>query len=113
MPWLFDIITLRFFVTPYVILLVYWFGAFVVPVAGWLAMRWLVTRMRRNELAASGMDKVGATLSQLDQDGGWRMVFWGGFAGAFLLLELLWRMLFEFLIAYYHIHDALMQLSRP
>jgi hypothetical protein len=32
------------------------------------------------------------------------------FTGVFLLMELFWRMLFEFLIAYLQIRDALLQM---
>lgn len=113
MQWLLDVITLRFFITPYVILLIYWFGALVVPLAGWLLWRWLLGKLRQQELAASGLDKLGATVNRVDQTGNLRWLFWGGFLLVFLLLELLWRMLFEFLIAYFHIHQALMQLSQP
>ena len=112
MQWILDVITLRFFITPYVILLIYWFGALVVPVAGWLLWRWLLGKLRQHDTTARGMDGLANTVAQLDQKGEWRWLFWSGFMLTFLLLELLWRMLFEFLIAYFHIHQALMQLSR-
>lgn len=112
MQWLLDVITLRFFITPYVILLIYWFGALVVPLAGWVLWRWLLGKLQQQEMAASGLEKLGDSVNRIDQNGTLRLLFWSGFVLVFLLLELLWRMLFEFLIAYFHIHQALMEISR-
>lgn len=112
MQWLLDVITLKFFITPYLILLIYWFGAFVVPVAGWLLCWWLLAKLKENEIASAGLDGLGNGIGQLPRSGQFKRYFWIAFTLVFLFMELLWRLLFEFLIAYFHIHDALMQLSR-
>lgn len=112
MQWLWELMTLKFLITPYIIVLVYWIGALLVPaLAGWLGW-YLMRTLQQSQTIHSGLESVNR---QLDNwlDRRWRRIgFWGVSIFAFLLGELLWRMLFEFLIIYYHIHDALMALTQ-
>ena len=112
MQWLLDVITLKFFITPYVILLIYWFGALIAPLTVWLGCRWLFNKMKENEIAAAGIDELNGFVGRLSRSHNLKLYFWTLFTLTFLLAELLWRMLFEFLIAFFHIHDALIELSR-
>ncbi|HVL00713.1 MAG TPA: DUF4282 domain-containing protein [Dongiaceae bacterium] len=112
MQWLLDVITLKFFITPYLIVLIYWFGALVVPLVVWLVCRWLLGKLREHELTATGLDSFNQGIDRLPRADQLRGYFWIAFTLGFLFLELLWRLLFEFLIAYFHIHDALIQISR-
>lgn len=106
-----DFLTLRFFVTPYVMVLVYWLGAFVAPLLAALFTAWIVSLLRQNDTSAAGIEKVSGWWNQWAYARHAKMVAILVFATIFLFLELVWRMLFEFLIALFHIHDALLTIA--
>lgn len=111
MQWLIDVITLRFFITPYLILLIYWFGAFVTPLFVWLASVWLLNKAKENEAVSAGLGGLGSFFEEMVNSRHVKKYFWLMFGLVFFFLELIWRLIFEFLIAYFHIHDALIQLT--
>ncbi len=111
MQTIFDFLTLKFFVTPYIMVLLYWLGAFVVPVLASLFTAWLVSWIRSHEAGASGIDSVNGWLNRMPYARSLKMVAGSVFVVTFLLLELVWRMLFEFLIALFNIHDALLTIA--
>lgn len=106
-----DIITLRFFVAPYLMLLIYWLGAFIAPLMAGLVTVWLAGKARDNSIASAGISGVSRLMARLPHSR--PLTFWlgGFFVMLFLLLELMWRVLFEFLIAIFHIHDALLEIA--
>lgn len=96
-----DLLTFRTFVTPSVLVAVYFLGAVSVPVFAWLLARRVVTALdARGErwpasspgLQAGARARTGALAVLL-----------------FVALELGWRMLFEFLLAYFQIREALVR----
>lgn len=111
MNLLLDIMTLRFFVTPYLILLIYWLGAFIVPFIAALACWWVAIRLKENKTTAAGINGFSRFLDGLTYARAIRFGLGIIFMLMFLFLELMWRIAFEFLIAFFHIHDALIQLS--
>jgi len=117
MDLLLDFLTLKIFITPYIILLVYWLGAFIVPAVVGLLTWWLygkvVSWVSESVVAPAAAKVKAATDALADRYVPWwvkplMLVF---FLGVFLTLEIIWRMIFEFIIAYYQIRDALMSIA--
>ncbi|MGD2116885.1 MAG: DUF4282 domain-containing protein [Chromatiales bacterium] len=98
-----DIVSFRVFVTPAVLLAMYYFGAIAVPALMFWFMRgsWHKTKDLLGEQAVA---RVRGSVSVGRKS---RAVMLAGAVFMFLMLELFWRMMFEFLIAYFQIHNAL------
>ncbi|MCP5141510.1 MAG: DUF4282 domain-containing protein [Chromatiales bacterium] len=120
LPNIFDgwvgFLTFQVFVTPAVLVVIYYLGALAGP---WLTAR-LVGVIRRD-----GAEALAKAEAQLERNpewlsnehrpaeplrvppyaSGWRLWLIG--LVLLVLLELSWRMLFEFLIAFFDMHDAL------
>lgn len=100
-----DFLTFKRFISIDALIVFYYFGAVVLPVATWFLVVWLVRKYSSVRSAYEmGKDTFWQALSPKQK--GWLLFF---FAMAFLFMELFWRMLFEFLIAYMQIRDALVQ----
>lgn len=110
-PGLFDgligVLTFQVFVTPAVLIVVYYLGALLGPLAVWRLWR-KVGRNPAGSSAESGTESEASSAEPLRVPpylSGWRL--WPTGLVALLLLELAWRMLFEFLIVFFDMHDAL------
>lgn len=103
-----DFLTFRYLISPYVLLIFYYMGALMMPLAMWLFWRWLKRRFpslsqARNKLGALGRDY----LSPVQKTG---IIF--GCMLCFFMMELFWRMMFEFMIAYFHMAVDIQTLVR-
>lgn len=103
MEILIDFLTLKLLVTPYLLLSVYWFGAFVAPIVGWV----LALMVCRTQFVT---DTMGIVYDYVPSQV--KLFTFTVFLMIFFSLELFWRLLFEFLIAYYNIHDALLAMAQ-
>jgi len=100
-----DFLAFNSFISIPVLIGFYIIGAVVCPVAMWWCMRWLV---RRYPLLGEIRHQGKAVLWHLLPGAvKWKMA--ALFAAMFLFGELLWRLLFEFLIGYMQMHDALVK----
>ncbi len=100
-----DFLTFKSFITPTVLILFYYIGAVIIPIFSFTLMLWIKDRyFKKVSLTLKESITSNTTLSQ-------RIIFIAIFIGLFLLMELFWRMMFEFLIAYFDMHDSLMRLS--
>ncbi|WP_457608586.1 DUF4282 domain-containing protein [Nitratifractor sp.] len=106
MNTLMDFLSFRLFVTPSVLIVFYYLGAVVMPLLGWWIGRSLYRRIRGEDELQREEEGTKPPLS----DRANRPVLITLFLFCFLCMELGWRMLFEFLIAYFQIHDALVGL---
>jgi len=98
-----DFLTFDWFVAPYALPVFYYLGAIGIPVGCWFAMLWLGRRFpTARQAAMAGQRSVWLVLSPRQR--GYVLL---GFLTGFLLMELFWRMLFEYLIAFLQIHEAL------
>jgi len=81
----------------------YYIGAVVCPLVMWRCMWWLLQRYP----LIDGIYTQGSTIlwRQLPTDKRWKIV--ALFTMMFLFAELLWRLMFEFMIAFMQIRDAL------
>ena len=102
--WLWDVVSFRVLISPAVLLVMYYVGAIIVPVLIIWFMRssW---RQAKNLLGDERLRQVRTTVS-LDRKSRSGLLL--GSVLMFLVLELFWRMMFEFLIAYFQMHNALM-----
>lgn len=96
-----DILQFQIFITPSLLLATYYFGAVLIPVLLFIAFR----------RASRAVDQHGVnrqTLSGLVlfvTDRPLRLVFLA--VVMFIAAQLMWRMIFEFMLAYFQIRDAL------
>lgn len=94
-----DFITLKFFITPYILVIMYIMGAFIMPFFSWLIFMWLKSKI------ISYFD-INIDIKFL-----YKFIFYFCFTVCFLFMEISWRIMFEFMIAYFDMHDALMKLA--
>ena len=98
-----DFLTFKTFISTEVLIIFYYIGALILPVGIWMLLAWLVRKYRFIDAAyESGKEVVWKSLNKKQQA---RLV--ALFITSFLFMELFWRMLFEFLIAYMQMRDAL------
>jgi hypothetical protein len=89
-----DFLTFRIFVAPSILTFIYYLGAVVMPLAAWSVSWWLKHRYFPDYKLPK------------------QIYLYIVFLFCFLCMELFWRVMFEFLIAYFDMHDALMQMSQ-
>ena len=98
-----DFLTFKTFISTEVLIIFYYIGALILPIGLWILLTWLVRKYRFLDTAyESGKEMIWKSLTNKQQT---KLVSF--FITAFLFMELFWRMLFEFLIAYMQIRDAL------
>ncbi|TQV64740.1 MAG: DUF4282 domain-containing protein [Halothiobacillaceae bacterium] len=98
-----NFLTFQRLIAPYALIVFYWLGAFGMPLLAWWAMLW--GRQRLPFFAPMMDGSLGVMRMTLTA----RQRFMLGmmFACGFLMMELFWRMMFEFMLAYFQIHEAL------
>jgi hypothetical protein len=99
-----DFITFKSFISTEVLIIFYYIGALILPVGLWILLTWLIRKYKYlNTAYENGKAIVWKSLNKQQQT---KLVAF--FITSFLFMELFWRMLFEFLIAYMQIRDALL-----
>ncbi len=102
-----DFVTFRTFITPGILLFGYYFGAAVMPVGFWAFWRWVGHRYPiLADLWAGGKD-ASRRLTTRRQ----RVWILAAAITGFVCMEVVWRMMFETMIAYFQMRDALMKLA--
>ena len=100
-----DFLTFKTFISTEVLIIFYYLGALILPIGLWLLLTWLIRKYRLlNTAYESGKELLWKSLNRKQQ-----IKFIAFFVISFLFTELFWRMLFEFLIAYMQMRDALLQ----
>ncbi len=107
MDTLLDILTFRRFLAHYALPFFYYLGALGVPFAAWGLLIWLRRRYGRLDQAI----QTGGALARRYTRRRDRVLFLLLFLAAFLFMELMWRLLFEYLIAFLQMRDALLLLQ--
>ena len=98
-----DFITFKIFISPTLLLLFYYIGAAVMPMFAWLACRWLMEKI----VILKEEHKVTKHIAKRSMNLKYRLIFIFLFIIIFLFMQIIWRMIFEFLIAYMQIRDVL------
>ncbi len=100
-----DFLTFKSFISINALIIFYYIGALILPVGLWLLINWLIRKYDFFDAAyKKGKDIIWKSLNKKQQT---KLLMF--FIFFFFLMELFWRMLFEFLIAYMQIRDALIQ----
>ncbi|MFT7861211.1 MAG: DUF4282 domain-containing protein [Sulfurimonas sp.] len=98
-----EFLTFKSFISTEALIFFYYLGAVVLPFAIWYLTSWFIQKFELIQLLyKTGTEKLWNLLTPIQKA---KYVFI--FTILFLFTELFWRMLFEFLIAYIQIRDAL------
>ena len=101
-----DFLTFKTFISTKALIIFYYLGAIILPVFSWLLVTWFIRKYKLlNTSYVDVKELLWKILSKKQQ-----AKFIAFFLIVFLFMELFWRMLFEFLIAYMQIRDALLQI---
>ena len=99
-----DFLTFKDFISIPALIAFYYFGAIIFPFFIWIFSTWLIKKYKSiKTLHDKGKATLWDALSNKQ-----KVKFILAFLVAFLFMELFWRMLFEFLIAYMQMRDALL-----
>ena len=102
-----DFLTFKKFISTDILIIFYYFGALILPVGMWLLLTWFIRKYRLfNTVYESGKEIIWKLLNRKQ-----KIKFVAFFISLFLFMELFWRMLFEFLIAYLQIREALVSIT--
>ena len=101
-----DFLNFKFFISPYVLIICYYIGAIAVPIGSWYLASWI---LRKYSLASDLYESGKETFKNITRTKD-RMLLYALFILFFICMEIIWRMMFEFLIAYLQMRDALMEL---
>lgn len=99
-----DFLTFKSFISISALIFFYYIGAVIIPLSSWYFSAWLIRKFDAIKVIYT---TVKASFWQaLNGKQKSKLVIL--FLVSFLFMELFWRMLFEFLIAYIQMRDALM-----
>ncbi|RDH80782.1 MAG: hypothetical protein DIZ80_17315 [endosymbiont of Galathealinum brachiosum] len=99
-----DFLTFKKFISTEALILFYYTGALLMPVGIWVSLLWLTKKYKLiHDAYQNTKDILWKSLTLKQQ-----IKFISFFILCILFAELFWRMLFEFLIAYMQIRDALL-----
>lgn len=102
-----DFLTFKTFISTEALMLFYYLGALVLPIGLWLFLAWLIKRYKLlNTAYENGKELLWRLLTTKQ-----KMQFVSFYIISSLFMELFWRMLFEFLIGYMQMRDALLQMQ--
>lgn len=99
-----DFLTFKTFISSEALIMFYYIGALILPIGLWFFITWLMQKYKYINNAYENAKVI--VWQSLDKKQQMKLVLF--FIASFLLFELFWRMLFEFLIAYMQIRDALL-----
>ena len=100
-----EFLTFQTFITPSLLLLIYCVGAVFIPILSWYLAKWIKN---------SYFSEISTTIEEdvkIDMTFNQRLIMTIIFFLCFLCMEIVWRVMFEFFIAYFDMHDALMKLT--
>ncbi len=102
-----DFLSFQLFISPYVLIACYYLGAVAVPIASWFFAAWVKRRYWMvSDIYESGKTAITGITRTRD-----RILLGLMFIIGFICMEIMWRMMFEFMLAYLQIRDALIDLS--
>lgn len=102
-----DFLNFRFFISPYVLVACYYIGVLGVPFGSWFMASWI---KRKYWLASDAYESEKRTFDNVISTKE-RMILSVIFILFFICMEIMWRMMFEFLMAYLQMRDLLMELA--
>jgi len=100
-----DFLSFKSFISIEVLIIFYYIGAVIFPVGLWFLMSWIICKF--NIVSEAYKSAKGLIWGALERKQKIQVLI--SFLVVFLFMELFWRMLFEFLIAYMQMRDALVK----
>ena len=100
-----DFLTFKTFISPTMLLIFYYIGAIVMPIFIWFTSRWLMKKISMMEESY----QVAKSMAWKSMSFKYRVIFIFLFIMMFLFMQIIWRMMFEFLIAYMQIWETLVK----
>ena len=98
-----EFLTFKVFISTDVLIVFYYIGAVIVPVGVWFLVNWFMRKYSFfDDVLKKARSTVGASINKKQ-----KAILVIVFVLSFLFMEIIWRMMFEFLIAYMQIRDAL------
>jgi len=97
-----DFLTFKSFITGELLILFYYIGAVAVPLLLWMLQNYLARKFSLFQKLQSMQKQFYTTLNNKD-----RMIYVLIIFCLFLSIEILWRMMFETMIAYFQMRDYL------
>lgn len=107
MDQLIDFLRFRAFVSPVALIVFYYLGAIVMPGAAWLFLLWLRRHWPLLGQVVEDGRRIAVSMTRRRE----RLLMLGIFVACFLFMELMWRMMFEYLIAFLQMREALIQIQ--
>lgn len=102
-----DFLTFKSFISTEVLIIFYYLGALVLPVGMWLLLLWIIRKYKVfNSAYEGGKEIIWQSFNRKQ-----KTKLLAFLVISVLFMELFWRMLFEFLIAYMQMRDALLQIQ--
>jgi len=102
-----DFLNFKLMISPYLLILFYYLGAIGVPIFSWIISKWI----RKKYWLVSNVQDSSIEIFNKVVAKKYRFRLMVLFIMMFIFLELMWRMMFEFLIAYFQMHSALVSLG--
>lgn len=96
-----DFLSFNTFITPTLLIIMYYVGALLIPVLGWYFTFW-IKKAYLSEVSQAIKNRTSPKH---------RMIVFMIFIMIFISMQIFWRVMFEFLIAYFDMHDALIQIE--
>ena len=100
-----DFLTFKTFITPTLLIFSYYLGAIFIPL-----LSWHIARFIKDTYFPHISKHINQTIHQ-QSSSKQRILMILFFMLCFFCMEVFWRILFEFFIAYFDMHDALLQLT--
>jgi len=100
---LIDFLSFKLFISPTLLIVMYYLGAVIVPILSWLLTQWLQHKVP----LFLGAKEIGNQQFVKRVKTKYRLMLWSTALLIFVMLEIMWRMMFELFIAYFQIHAAL------
>jgi hypothetical protein len=100
-----DFLSFKQFISIPALIAFYYMGAVMFPIFMWIFSTWIMKKfILLGETHKKGKEVVWGALSTRQ-----KFLLLGSFIMAFFFMELFWRMMFEYLIAFIQMRDALVQ----
>jgi len=100
-----DFLSFKEFISIPVLIAFYYFGALIFPFFIWIFSTWIMKKLVLiNNARNKGKEIIWSILSTKQ-----KLLLVASFIMAFLFMELFWRMMFEYLIAFMQMRDALLR----
>jgi hypothetical protein len=101
-----DFLSFKSFISTEVLIIFYYIGAVILPFGLMLLFSWFIRKYEIVDVTyQKGKDAIWGALNKTQ-----KVKFVAFLMTLLLFMELFWRMLFEFLIAYMQMRDAIIQL---